>query len=149
MILSYKYEPLDQKIEFNSEKTKAGHFKVFGKDVDDNNVFHLCGLNGMQDIRRMLRKSEFMVPFAKNNEGTLQSKRATNEDRLLKLRKVAHRLNRKGIHPTRLNHTVKTADSFEDTDVLEDADANQEGKFAESDSGESEHVPFSVGRVGF
>ena len=74
----------------------------------------------MLDIRRMLRKSEFMVPFAKTNEGTVISKRATNEDRLLKLRKVVHRLNRKGIHPTRLNHPVKTADSFEDTDVIED-----------------------------
>ena len=55
----------------------------------------------------------------------MHSRRLNNKERLINLRKVAHRLNRKGIHPTRLNQPEKTADSFEDTDAIEDDDNTQ------------------------
>ena len=43
------------------------------------------------------------------------------------MRKEAHKLNRKGIHPTRLNQATKTADEFEDSEAKE-SDYSQKHK---------------------
>ena len=121
MLLSYTYEPMKYGSNIREpEQTKANFFRVFGKDCEGNNVLHLCGLNRMPEIHKMLRESEFMRPYRKNKTFTLRSRRQTNDDRLRRLRKEAHRLNRKGFPPSRLNYESKAADSFEDTDAKEE-----------------------------
>ena len=79
MLLSYSYEPLKGGEAVRaSDQTKAAFFRVFGKDCDDNNVLHLCGLNAMPEIHKMLRESEFMRDFKRDKTMTLKSRRMTN-----------------------------------------------------------------------
>ena len=80
MILSYKYKPLEGVIP--SDMTKAAFFRVFGKDKDDNNVLHLCGLYGEREIHKMLRNSEFMSVFKRNKTMDIKNRRKTNASRL-------------------------------------------------------------------
>ena len=59
-----------------------------------------------------------MSEFKKVKSG--RERRTANVERLSRLRQVAHRLNRKGIHPTRLNYPIKTADSLENSEASEE-----------------------------
>ena len=80
MILSYQYKPIDSTIPKST--TKAAFFRVFGKDKDDNNVLHLCGLFGMREIHKMLRNSEFMAVFKRNKDQALKERKKTNANRV-------------------------------------------------------------------
>ena len=76
MLLSYTYEPMKNGSNTREpDQTKASFFRVFGKDFEGNNVLHLCGLNRMPEIHKMLRESEFMLPYKKNKTMTLKSRR--------------------------------------------------------------------------
>ena len=89
----------------------------------------------MQEIHKMLRNSQFMVEFKKEKGG--RDRVTRNKDRLSRLRQVAHRLNRKGIHPTRLNYPIKTADSLENSSASEDT-VKDENNDAENKEEEGE-----------
>ena len=64
--------------------------------------------------------------------------------RLSRLRQVAHRLNRKGIHPTRLNYPIKTADSLENSSASEDTvkDENNDAENKEEEEVEANEEGF-------
>ena len=80
MLLSYQYRAFNATIP--SDVTKAAYLRVFGKDKDDNNVLHLCGLHGMREIHKMLRNSEFMIVFKRSKSQAVKERRRTNESRL-------------------------------------------------------------------
>ena len=69
----------------------------------------------------MLWNHEFMEPFRKSKRKLkhLNTIKAQNARKKQSLREVAHRLNRKGIDPTKLTHTVKTVDSMDDSATIE------------------------------
>ena len=78
----------------------------------------------MPQIRDMLCRSELMDTFKKfNNRSLTLGSRKKAQQKRHELRRIAHRLNRKGLIPPRLNHQVKAADSFEDTDAIDDEDS--------------------------
>ena len=72
---------------------KDDQFKVFGKDVDDNNILHHCYVHDMPEVRQMLRDSNFV-----NIEQEKAAQNMVEERKKLK-KGVKHRtlrMNRRG-----------------------------------------------------
>ena len=105
---------------------KADKFKIFGKDLDDNNILHHTYIHNMPEVRQMLRDSYYIKPSAERNaQQELNMTRNREAQKKAEARErqekkdnewvTGYRMNRRGFKPSRLAHDLKAEHSVDES----------------------------------
>ena len=110
MLLSYRFILEDKP---KKKESKAKKLKIWGKDEDDNNMLHHCGLNAMHSIEAMILKHHIYKPAEKIKQKMkfreqFETEAAKNKKKdWVKERDIAFIMNRKGLKPGNLKPNRK------------------------------------------